>query len=110
MPDEAHDAASVVPLLSRRSQVVEVALAEVLEVKNIHGRILPCTLADDVGVRGVVVPTSLTTGQHLPAPHLVAEIAVELPRRTCGLAVDGLRGDFSLSEGSWHEESLQQRR
>ena len=110
MPDEAHDSAGVVPLLSRRSQVVEVALAEVLEVKNIHGRILPCALTDAVGVRGVVVPTSLTTGQHLPAPHLVAEIAVELPRRTCGLAVDGLRGDFSLGEGSWHEESLHERR
>ena len=110
VPDEAHDAAGIVPLLSRRSQVVEVALAEVLKVKNIHGRILPCTLADAVGVRGVVVPTSLASGQHLPAPHLVAEVAVELPRGSCGLAVDGLGGDFSLGEDAWHEERQQQSR
>ena len=96
MPDEAHDAACIMPGLGRRPHVVEVTLSEVLEVEDVDGGILAGTLIDAVSIGRVVVPSRLTARQHLLAPHLVAQVAIELPRRSRRFAVDGLLLNLGL--------------
>ena len=96
VPDETHDAACIMPGLGRRPHVVEVTLSEVLEVEDVDGGILAGTLIDAVSIGRVVVPSRLTARQHLLAPHLVAQVAIELPRRSRRFAVDGLLLNLGL--------------
>ena len=73
---------------SRGGAVVDPRLVEVLEVEHVHLRTLAASLPDALGIVGVVVPFSLAAGQHLLAPHLIAQVAVELTGFLVGISVN----------------------
>ena len=59
VPDEAHYTAGIVPRFGRRAHIIDIALAEMLEIEDVDGRVTPSTLIESIGISGVIVPARL---------------------------------------------------